>query len=345
MPSRRLLVFVWAGVFASFGASYRTQNFVVEAPTPQVALQIGQAAEVYRKEKALQWLGREMPPWSEPVPLRAKVTMSGAGGATSFVFHGGQVLDQKMNIEGSLDRLLSSVLPHEVTHTVFAFHFRQAVPRWADEGGAVLSEDDAERNRHDQLCRQILNSGNAMPLRRLFALTEYPRNVMVLYAQGYSVTDFLVSQSSRPAFLNFIAHGMQQGWDSAVQTHYRYRNVEELEQAWLQHLRDTRGQPTQLARNTAPAGGADDPRVLVRRTMPPVQPLDPQSAVTFRGVAPAAGQEAERFGESPRPHPAAPQQGYLPQTHSPPPSSGWQPIPVEAPPMVRLGPPVFGPGQ
>ena len=343
MPSRRLLVFVWAGVFASFGASYRTQNFVVEAPTPQVAQQICQAAEVYRKEKALLWLGREMPPWPEPLPVKVKVTMSGAGGATSFVFHGGQVLEQKMNIEGSLDRLLSSVLPHEVTHTVFAFHFRQAVPRWADEGGAVLSEDDAERNRHDQLCRQILNGGRAMPLRRLLSLTEYPRDVMVLYAQGFSVVDFLVGQSSRPAFLNFIAQGMQQGWDTAVQTHYRYRNVEEMEQAWLQALRDSRGQPNQLARNTTPPAGADDPRVLVRRTIPPVQPLDPP-AVTFRGVAPAAGQEGERFGEWPRPQAASPQ-GYLP---APPASNGWQPIPVEAPqapPLVRLGAPVFGPGQ
>ncbi len=50
-----------------------------------------------------------------------------------------------MNIEGPLDRLLSSVLPHEITHTVFAHYFRTPVPRWADEGGSVLSEDDLER--------------------------------------------------------------------------------------------------------------------------------------------------------------------------------------------------------
>ena len=92
-------------------------------------------------------------------------------------------------IQGSLDRLLASVLPHEVTHTVFAYYFRQPVPRWADEGGAVLSEDDIERNRHDQLVRQILNTpGRAIPLRRLFAMTKYPPDVMVLYAEGYSVS-------------------------------------------------------------------------------------------------------------------------------------------------------------
>ena len=107
------------------------------------------------------------------------------------------ILSQDMHIEGSLDRLVASVLPHEVTHTVFAYHFRQPVPRWADEGGAVLSEDDPERNRHDQICRQILNTpGRKIPLRRLFSLQDYPGDVMALYAEGFSVANFLVSNSN-----------------------------------------------------------------------------------------------------------------------------------------------------
>src|SRR5881392_1314593 len=107
-----------------------------------------------------------MPPWPEPCPVQVTVNMGGAGGATSFAFDRGRVLGQHMQIEGSLDRLVSSVLPHEVTHTVFAYYFRRPLPRWADEGGSVLSEDDAERNRHDMLCRQILNTpGRAIPLR------------------------------------------------------------------------------------------------------------------------------------------------------------------------------------
>src|SRR5207249_5247071 len=140
------------------------------------------------------WLGREMPQWPEPCPLRVTVTPGGSGGATSFAFDRGQVLGQNMHIEGTLERLLASVLPHEVTHTVFAYHFRQPVPRWADEGGAVLSEDDQERERHDKLCRQILNTpGRKIPLRRLFALHDYPGDVMALYAEGFSVANFLVT--------------------------------------------------------------------------------------------------------------------------------------------------------
>ena len=51
---------------------------------------------------------------------------------------------EKEQITGPKERLLNSVLPHEITHTVFAHYFKQPVPRWADEGGAVLSEDEIE---------------------------------------------------------------------------------------------------------------------------------------------------------------------------------------------------------
>src|SRR5271157_4004406 len=116
MTSRRTLVLALAAVFSSMGASYRTQNFLVQAPTPQIAEQAGQWAEHYRKEKALLWLGQEMPPWPEPCPLIVQVTMDGPSGETTFSFEPLRV--GHMKIRGPLDRLLASVLPHEVTHTV-----------------------------------------------------------------------------------------------------------------------------------------------------------------------------------------------------------------------------------
>ena len=170
MAARPTLAFVLIGALLSMGASYRTPNFVVEAPTAQIAEQVGQYAEHYRREKAKQWLGQEMPQWGEPCPLKVSVSMNGSGGATTFAFDRGKILSQDMHIEGSLDRLLASVLPHEITHTVFAYYFRTPVPRWADEGGSVLSEDDVERTRHDQLVKSILRtSGRAIPWRRLFS--------------------------------------------------------------------------------------------------------------------------------------------------------------------------------
>lgn len=230
------------------GAKYRTTNFIVESPDPAISEQIGQYAEHWRKVKALEWLGQEMPNWPEPCPITVKITLGGSGGATSFVFDQGKILGIDMQIEGSLDRLLASVLPHEITHTVFAHKFKRPLPRWADEGGCVISEDDIERQRHDQMVREILNTPNRrMPLRRLFSLTEYPNDVMVLYAQGYSVSDFMVAKSNRQTFLAFIDTSLQTGWDQALKIHYGYASIEVLEEAWLQSLRQTKQPAGQLA--------------------------------------------------------------------------------------------------
>ena len=216
MAARPSIVVMLLGLLSPWARGGERRTSWSRRPTQEIAQQAGQYAEYYRREKAIQWLGREMPNWNEPCPLKISITMNGSGGATSFVFDHGAILSQDMHIEGTLERLMNSVLPHEVTHTVFAYYYRQPVPRWADEGGSVLSEDDLERSRHDRLVREILNTpGRTIPLRRLFTLSHYPRDVMVLYAEGYSVTNYLVSISSRPAFLNFIAQGMRGDWDGA----------------------------------------------------------------------------------------------------------------------------------
>jgi hypothetical protein len=327
MVARPWVFVVILGALSSLGAQHRTRNFVVEAATPQIAERVGQWAEHYRREKALQWLGREMPDWGQPCPLRVSVTYGGSGGATSFGFDRGQILSMEMQIEGTLERLIYSVLPHEVTHTVFAFHFRQPVPRWADEGGSVLSEDDQERGRHDNLVRQILRTpGRAIPLRRLFGLTQYPRDVMVLYAEGYSVTNFLVEKSSRGAFLNFVGDGMRRGWDAALQQHYRYRNVEELEQEWMRSLREPAQPSATLASAAGRPGVSATPtdRVVVRQTLPPAMPVLGAPRAVARGVAPAGEEGVTR--------PVAPAANWAVPSAAPP-SGG------PTTPPVRLGTP------
>jgi hypothetical protein len=344
MATRRHLALVLCSLLASMGASYRTANFLIEAPTPQMAQQAGQYAEHYRREKALQWLNQEMPPWPQPCPVKITVTMGGAGGATTFAYDRGRVLDQNMHIEGSYERLMNSVLPHEITHTVFAYYFRCPSPRWSDEGGAVLSEDDVERNRHDMLCRQILNTpGRAIPLRRLFALKDYPGDVMALYAEGFSVTNFLVGLGGRQQFLGFVATGMREGWDRAAHSYYRFSSVEELEKAWIQHLRDNRQPATQLANTARPAENEPGRRILVRNTVPPAEPGDGGAQPVYRGqMGDDGNQDPQRLAGGARPG-YLPDYGQAPRPPAPQPGTqdGWQPVPP--PPNVRLGPPEFPP--
>lgn len=223
-------------------AGYRTTNFVVSTDDPHVAKEIGDQAEVYRKQLAIEWLGKELPSWSKPCPIHAQVQPNlGAGGATSFIFDRGEVFGWKMNIQGSRERILDSVLPHEVTHTIFASYFRQPLPRWADEGACTTVEHSSEIAKQERNLIQYLKTGHGIPFSQMFAMKEYPADVMPLYAQGHSLSEWLIENRGRKEFMAFIGDGMQDdNWPRAVREHYGFNSLLELQNAWNDWVRQGR---------------------------------------------------------------------------------------------------------
>ncbi|MCI0333235.1 MAG: hypothetical protein L0228_08440 [Planctomycetes bacterium] len=236
---------------ADASAGYKTRNFTVSAPSPELAKEIGDAAEAWRRQLSIEWLGQEMPPWSKPCPINVKLA-SGAGGATSFVFDRGHVFGWKMNIQGSRERLLDSVLPHEVTHTIFASHFRQPLPRWADEGACTTVEHRSEIAKQERNLIQFLKTGRGIPFKQMFAMKEYPSDVMPLYAQGHSTAQWLIENRGREAFLAFLADGMRdENWERAVHQHYGFGDLLTMQNAWNDWVKQ--GRP-RLTPETSPIG-------------------------------------------------------------------------------------------
>jgi hypothetical protein len=218
----------------SMGAGYRTPNFVVNASTPEFAQSVAEAAEFYRTEHAKHWLGYELPRWSQPCPITVQDGNLGAGGATSFQFQAGEVFGWNMSIQGTPERVIDAVLPHEVLHAVFASHFRQPLPRWADEGACTTVECKSEKDKHRAMLVNYLKEDRGIATGRLVTLTEYPPDVMPLYAQGYVMTQFLLSQRGRPAFVNYLADGLQDNdWRRATEAHYGYRDLTQFQDEWL----------------------------------------------------------------------------------------------------------------
>lgn len=256
---RSLLVL---GAVASLGAGYRTPNFIVTAPTADFAKQVGDAAEDYRKELAIEWTGKPLPGnWSSPCPIDVSVGMMGAGGATTFNFQNGEVYGWKMEIQGSEERILDSVLPHEINHTIFASYFRRPLPRWADEGAASLIEHGSERMRLRKIHDQVMGTNKRIPLRALLEMKNYPKEkqqVLTLYAEGHSLADFLIQRSNKQTFLKFLQLAHEEGWNEAIKSIYQFDNLDALDKLWDKWV--LTGSPTlnlpkdsQVADNTRPA--------------------------------------------------------------------------------------------
>jgi len=220
-------------------ASYRTANFVIEAPDPQLAQKIGDAAEQYRHDLAIEWLGKPLPRWSQPCPITAEVAPTlGAGGATSFVFDRGEVFNWTMTIQGSEERILDSVLPHEVTHTIFASHFRQPLPRWADEGACTTVEHPVERARQHRLLIEFLRTGRGISFPDMFAMKEYPADVLPLYSQGYSLARYLIERGGRQRYINFVGNGLASSdWPQSLSQHYGINDISKLQNIWLEWVK------------------------------------------------------------------------------------------------------------
>jgi hypothetical protein len=231
-------------LLSAMGANYETPNFTVHAPTAASAQQFAETAEQYRTDLALLWLGKTLPDWAAKCPVTVHVGNDlGAGGRTSFVFDNGEVFDWEMEIQGSHERILDSVLPHEITHMIMASHFRNPVPRWIDEGMATSVEHKSEKANYRRMLRHFLQSNvqRCFPLNQMVALKDYPTDdPMPFYAQGFSLVEYLLESGRQfdeyehRRLVQFAQSASQTGdWQSALQEYYGIQNLGELQLSWV----------------------------------------------------------------------------------------------------------------
>jgi hypothetical protein len=309
-PVRCLIVRV-AAIVAVLGlaatseaANFRTQNFLVQAPTPELATAVGQAAEKYRHDLAVYWTGQPLRHWPTPCPVRVIAGPHlAAQGVTTY--NPAPVRDFQMEVVGTPERILDSVLPHEVTHTVLATYFGRPLPRWADEGICTTVEHDSERNKHEVKLREFLQSRRGIPMNQLFLMTEYPNDVLPLYAQGYSVCQFLIAQKGPQAFIEFLRDYVRHpSWTANVQKHYEYESLAELQDYWVQWVSAGSGPVAQFAKIEMPGNSIAQASIaqasateIVATPQAESEPMALAAGVAANAVAPARP-EASAYGSA-----------------------------------------------
>lgn len=223
-----------------------TTNFrIYHNQTRELAEQAARVAERTRSDMQKRWFGMTGPSWNP----RCEIYLHATGhdysqstnapltspGHSSFKLEGGKVLSRRIDLHCDDLNLLVAVLPHEATHTVLAGNFgKQPVPRWADEGMAVLTEPRELVERHLRNLPQHRYDHQLLPMRQLLAMNEYPEAyVGAFYAESVSLVDFLVKEKGPQVFTQFVRDGLTNGYEQALQQHYGYRNFEDLEQRWV----------------------------------------------------------------------------------------------------------------
>ena len=165
--------------------------------------------------------------------------------------NGNRIVSRRVNLRADHPQLLAAILPHEVTHVVLADLFtQQQIPRWADEGMAVLAEPLAEQvNRASELT-EPLREGRVFKLSELMAI-DYPSADAwnLYYAQSVSLTQFLVQQGSPEQFVGFVRSAQRKGVEIALRESYHIEGFAELENRW----QDLRPPPSRRDRDLEPS--------------------------------------------------------------------------------------------
>jgi hypothetical protein len=193
-----------------------------------------------------------------------------AKGSSEFTLADDKLTQAAIRLSGPLSDVLTLQIPKQMTHLVLAEYFGRPVPRWLNDGFAALTESESVQAGHDAKVREQLNAGRGLRLRSLFKMTESPRDADVVTAQGHSVVQFLryrpvVSREPRLTFdiidanrkptaiylddrhfshyvvIEFVRRGFKEGWDAAAKAVYGFESVDDMEEAWIERLKNPQG--------------------------------------------------------------------------------------------------------
>ncbi len=207
-----------------------------------------QVAEWTRTQMYHKWFGETGDNWGSKCELflhattqdysRATGVPCNSPGHSTIRSEGPRVLARRIDLHCDDPNMLVAVLPHETTHVVLAGKFGdQPIPRWADEGMAVLTEPRDKIDRHLRNLPQFRQDRQMFYVRDLIQLNDYPHpsRIGAFYAQSVSLVDFLTKEKGPQTFTQFLREGLRGGYEAALQRHYGYQDFNELERRWRGH--------------------------------------------------------------------------------------------------------------
>jgi hypothetical protein len=238
-----------------------TANFrIFHKQTEDLAEKVAQVAERTRLSMLRKWFGNADETWTPRCDLYLHATAQDYGkvtgyynspGHSSLKMENGRLVLRRIDLHCDDLNMLTAILPHETTHVVLAGQFgEQLVPRWADEGMAVLAEPKEKQDRHRKNLVQGYQDGVLFHVPTLFQMEHYPhtpRDVSAFYAQSLSFVEFLANRRGPQEFSLFLLDGMRYGYEKSLQRHYEFKSYADMEQQWIRETLLERREGTGVA--------------------------------------------------------------------------------------------------
>ena len=212
---------------------------------------IARHCEALRKSIRDLWLpGTAEAVWTPRCDVIAHATDAGylravgrgaahTAGSALIEFEATQVAVRRVDLKHASPEALESALAHELTHVVLADRFsEQQIPRWADEGMAVLADSQAKQRLHWRDLHRGLQSHTTLRLAEMVGLEDYPApdRMAVFYGQSVSLVSFLLEYGKPGQFVEFVEASLKSGYDQALRDVYQLKGLADLEQRWLSSI-------------------------------------------------------------------------------------------------------------
>jgi hypothetical protein len=246
------------------GSTTRTYRqgrwYVVETANFQVCFEENEAAarrcarhvEMLRIELASKWFGAPADKrWTPRCQIvlhsgrKGYVAAVGGGsegtlGSSAITFDEGKITSRRIDLLAIDSAFLTNALPHELTHVLLRDRFTSSgtLPRWADEGMAMMADPETKQERHLHDLRTAMANGAEFSAADLLAMRTYPptKRRQAFYGQSVFVVRLLIARKNPQQFVTFLERAQVAGYNAALRECYGIASMADLDRQWRRDM-------------------------------------------------------------------------------------------------------------
>lgn len=156
-------------------------------------------------------------------------------GSTTLDFDSHRVTRRRIDLRADAVDWSNAALPHELTHVVLGDRFAgRPLPKWADEGMAMLAESQAKRNFRRTHLTALLQRHPGYRMHDLVKVDRLPPPEWrdAFYGQSAALVTLLVERKSPETFADCVEDSLTMGLEPALRQHYGLADLSELQTEW-----------------------------------------------------------------------------------------------------------------